>query len=213
MSAPKIYIVYYSTYRHVSRLAKEIAKGVQEQGADVKLFQVQETLSQEILDLIHAPPQEEDVPVIQPQQLSEADGILFGFPTRFGMLPSQMKAFFDGTGGLWASKALAGKFAGIFFSTASQHGGQETTAMSTIPFFAHHGMNYVPLGFPHEHMFTNEEVVGGSAWGAGTVANGDGSRQPSEKELTLAYLQGQNFAQIVAAYVRGRDATDIAAAV
>jgi NAD(P)H dehydrogenase (quinone) len=92
-----------------------------------------------------------------------------GIPTRFGTLPAQMKSFLDATGGLWASGALSGKFVGTFFSTASQHGGQETTAYTLLTYFAHHGLNYVPLGFANAHLFDNSEVVGGSAYGAGTV--------------------------------------------
>jgi NAD(P)H dehydrogenase (quinone) len=121
-------------------------------------------------------------------------------------MPAQIKAFLDSTGGLWASGGLAGKFAGTFFSTASQHGGQETTAFTTITYFAHHGMVYVPLGFANPHLFDNSEVIGGSAYGAGTVANGDGSRQVSQKELEIAHTQGENFGKIVSTYVKGKNA-------
>lgn len=152
---------------------------------------------------MHAPAKP-DLPVITVDQLTEPDGIIFGIPTRFGTMPAQLKALLDATGKLWATGALAGKFAGTFFCTASQHGGQETTALTTVTYFAHHAMIYVPFGFASAHLFDNSEVVGGSAYGAGTVANGDGSRQPTKKELEIAYTQGENFGKIVTTYVRGK---------
>lgn len=164
---------------------------------------VQETLSDDILQKMHAPAKP-DLPIITVDQLTEADGIIFGIPTRFGTMPAQLKALLDATGKLWATGALAGKFAGTFFCTASQHGGQETTALTTVTYFAHHGMVYVPFGFASAHLFDNSEVVGGSAYGAGTVANGDGSRQPTEKELEIARTQGENFGKVVTTYVRGK---------
>jgi NAD(P)H dehydrogenase (quinone) len=109
----------------------------------------------------------------------------------------------DSTGGLWQSGALAGKLTGVFFSTAAQHGGQETTALSTITYFSHHGMPFIPLGFAHANMFDNSEVIGSSPYGSGTVANGDGSRQPSEKELAIVYTQGENFAKVVKTMKQG----------
>ncbi|KAI7903999.1 NAD(P)H:quinone oxidoreductase, type IV [Cokeromyces recurvatus] len=203
--AAKVYIIIYSLYHHIYTLAKEVQKGLEAAGVDAKIFQVPETLSEEILTKMHAPAKP-DVPVITVKDLNDADGFLFGIPTRFGTMPAQIKAFLDATGGLWASGALAGKFAGTFFSTASQHGGQETTAFTTITYFAHHGMIYVPLGFSSPHLFDNSEVVGGSAWGAGTVANGDGSRQVTQKELEIAHTQGENFGKIVSTYVNGKTA-------
>ncbi|RCH81776.1 hypothetical protein CU098_002327, partial [Rhizopus stolonifer] len=112
-------------------------------------------------------------------------------------------AFLDATGSLWSSGALSGKFVGTFFSTASQHGGQETTAYTLLTYFAHHGLNYVPLGFANANLFDNSEVIGGSAYGAGTVANGDGSRLPSKKELDIANTQGENFAKLLNVYHHG----------
>ncbi|KAI8384567.1 NAD(P)H:quinone oxidoreductase, type IV [Radiomyces spectabilis] len=201
--APKVYIIIYTLYHHIYTLALEAKKGLEAAGVEVELFQVPETLSDEILTKMHAPPKPE-IPVITTAQLTEADGYLFGFGTRFGTMPAQMKAFLDATGSLWASGALAGKFAGTFFSTASQHGGQETTALTTVTYFAHHGMIYVPLGFANPHLFDNSEVIGGSAYGAGTVANGDGSRQVSDKEKEIAHTQGENFGKIVSTYVAGK---------
>ncbi|KAF1804126.1 benzoquinone reductase [Mucor lusitanicus] len=201
--AATVYIVIYTLYHHIYKLAVEIQKGLEAQGVNVKVFQVQETLSDDILQKMHAPAKP-DLPIITVDQLTEADGIIFGIPTRFGTMPAQLKALLDATGKLWATGALAGKFAGTFFCTASQHGGQETTALTTVTYFAHHGMVYVPFGFASAHLFDNSEVVGGSAYGAGTVANGDGSRQPTEKELEIARTQGENFGKVVTTYVRGK---------
>ncbi|CAO3591209.1 unnamed protein product [Absidia cylindrospora] len=152
---------------------------------------------------MHAPPKP-DVPIATLDDLVEADGVLFGFGTRFGQMPAQFKAFLDSTGGLWAKGALAQKFGGVFFSTASNHGGQETTAMTTVTYFAHHGITYVPLGFANPHLFNVEEVIGGSAWGSGTIANGDGSRQVSAKEKEIGVTQGKNFGTIVKTFVAGK---------
>ncbi|GFQ04762.1 probable NAD(P)H dehydrogenase (quinone) fqr1-like 1 [Phtheirospermum japonicum] len=194
--ASKIYIVYYSTYGHVERLAQEIKKGAESvQGVEVKLWQVPETLSDEVLTKMGAS-SKSDAPVITPNELTEADAIIFGFPTRFGMMAAQFKAFFDSTGNLWKNQALAGKPAGIFFSTGSQGGGQETTPLTAITQLSHHGMIFVPIGYTYgAGMFEMEEIKGGSPYGAGTYA-GDGSRQPSEIELGQAFHQGKYFAGI-----------------
>ncbi|KAJ2819404.1 hypothetical protein FBU31_005546, partial [Coemansia sp. 'formosensis'] len=174
-----------------------VVQGLKKAGAEVSRYQIAETLSDEILAKMHAPPKP-DLPIITAADLVEADGFMFGFPTRYGTTPAQVKAFFDSTGQLWMKQALAGKPAGFFFSTASQHGGQEVTVFSSLPILAHHGMIYVPFGYANAHLFDNSEVIGGSAWGAGTIANGDGSRQPSEKELAIAENQGENFAKVAA---------------
>lgn len=194
--AAKIYIVYYSMYGHVEKLAEEIKKGVSSvEGVEAKLWQVPETLPEEVLSKMSAPSKSE-VPIITPNELAEADGIIFGFPTRFGMMAAQFKAFFDATGGLWRSQQLAGKPAGIFFSTGSQGGGQETTALTAITQLTHHGMIFVPIGYTFgSGMFDMEQVKGGSPYGSGTYA-GDGTRNPTELELKQAFHQGQYFASI-----------------
>ncbi|KAH1218519.1 putative NAD(P)H dehydrogenase (quinone) FQR1-like 1 [Glycine max] len=156
---------------------------------------VPETLLDEVLGKMSAPPKS-DVPVITPNELSEADGFVFGFPTRFGMMAAQFKAFLDATGGLWRAQQLAGKPAGLFYSTGSQGGGQETTALTAITQLVHHGMIFVPIGYTFgAGMFEMEKVKGGSPYGAGTYA-GDGSRQPSELELQQAFHQGKYIAGI-----------------
>ncbi|KAI7896381.1 flavoprotein-like protein [Mucor mucedo] len=205
--APKVYIIIYSLYHHIYTLALDVQKGLVASGIDAKIFQVPETLPEEILVKMQAPPKP-DVPVITVDDLSEADGFLFGVPTRFGTMPAQIKSFLDATGGLWASGALAGKFAGTFFSTASQHGGQETTAFTLLTYFTHLGLNYVPLGFANSNLFDNSEVIGGSPYGAGTVANGDGSRQATEKELEIARTQGENFAKLLITFHRGLEVAE-----
>ncbi|GMH05376.1 hypothetical protein Nepgr_007216 [Nepenthes gracilis] len=195
--ATKIYIVYYSLYGHVEKLAKEIQKGAASvEGVEATLWQVPETLPHEVLVKMGAPPKS-DAPIIEPQQLVEADGILFGFPTRFGMMAAQFKAFMDATGALWRTQLLAGKPAGIFYSTGSQGGGQETTPLTAITQLVHHGMIFVPIGYTFgAGMFEMEKVTGGTPYGAGTFA-GDGLRQPTELELGKALHQGKYFADMV----------------
>ncbi|PVU87944.1 hypothetical protein BB561_006113 [Smittium simulii] len=202
MSKPQVYVVYYSTYGHVKTLAHKIIEGLKKtDNVDVHVRQFAETLSDDVMAKMHAPAKDADIPYITLADLEAADAIMFGFPTRFGSAPAQVKAFWDSTGQLWASGALQGKMAATFFSTASQGGGQECTALSFLPNLVHHGMIYVPLGYANTNLFSVDEVVGGSPWGAGTVANGDGSRQPSEKELEIAVTQGERFAQTVAQYL------------
>ncbi|EFJ22332.1 hypothetical protein SELMODRAFT_232063 [Selaginella moellendorffii] len=194
--AVKVYIVYYSMYGHVEKLAQEITKGANSvEGVEASLWQVPETLSEDVLGKMGAPPKSE-VPIIQPGQLADADGLIFGFPTRFGMMAAQFKAFMDATGGLWRAQTLAGKPAGIFYSTGSQGGGQETTALTAITQLAHHGMIFVPIGYTSgAGMFEMVQVKGGSPYGAGTLA-GDGTRQPSKLELETAFHQGKYIAAI-----------------
>lgn len=165
------------------------------EGVEAKLWQVPETLSEEVLAKVHAPPKS-DVPIITPKQLPEADGFLFGFPTTFGSMAAQFKAFFDATVGLWRTQALAGKPAGFFCSTSSQGGGQEETPLTSITQLVHHGMIFVPTGYKFgDGMFEMEKVKGGTPYGAGTLS-GDGSRQPSELELAQAFHQGKYLAGI-----------------
>lgn len=207
MAKPVVYIIIYSLYHHVYKLSLSVKQGLESKGVEVKLFQVPETLSDDILVKMQAPPKL-DLPYITIDKLAEPDGIIFGFPTRFGALPAQMKAFLDASGALWAKGALAGKFAATFFSTASQHGGQETTALTTLTYFAHHGMLYVPFGYANAALENNNEVIGGSAYGAGTISDGDGSRQPTENELGIAVNQGANFGDVITTFVKGRDGAD-----
>ncbi|KAI7870624.1 NAD(P)H:quinone oxidoreductase, type IV [Spinellus fusiger] len=199
-----VYIVIHSVFHHIYKLALKVQKGLEESGVKTKLFQVEETSSEDILKAMHAPPKL-DLPVITVEQLTEPDGIIFGIPTRFGTMSAQMKNLLDSTGQLWATGALSGKFAGTFFSTACQSGGQETTALTTVVYFAHHGMIYVPFGYANANLLKVDEVVGGSPYGSGTVAGSDGSRQPSAMELGIARNQGENFGKVVSTFVIGKN--------
>lgn len=173
-------------------MAKAVKKGVDSvDGVEGVLYQVPETLSPEILEKIHAPPKNENVPIITADKLPEADGLIFGIPTRFGSPAAQIKSFLDSTGGLWAKGALHGKPGGVFVSTATQGGGQETTGLTFLTQFVHHGMVFVPAGYAFgEKLYNNGEVRGGSPWGPGTLAGPSGERQPSETELGFAEHYG-----------------------
>lgn len=197
--APKIAIVYYSTYGHIRTTAHAVQKGVEAAGGKADVFQVPETLSSEVLSKMGAPPKSDD-PVVTGADVTQYDGILFGVPTRFGTLPAQWKAWWDATGGLWASGAFAGKFAGFFVSTSTPGGGQETTISNSLSVLVHHGFIFVPLGYASAFpLLTNlDEVHGGSPWGAGTYAGPDGSRKPSKLELEIAETQGKTFYETVA---------------
>lgn len=196
--APKVAIVFYSMYGHIHKLALAEQEGLKKAGINADLYQVPETLPQEVLTKMYAPPKP-DVPVITADILATYDAFLIGIPTRYGNFPAQWRAFWDTTGGLWAKGALWGKYAGLFVSTAGPGGGQESTALASMSTFAHHGLIYVPLGYkPAFAQISNlSEVHGGSPWGAGTYAAGDGSRQPSDLELELATIQGESFGQLV----------------
>ncbi|KAF7827462.1 putative NAD(P)H dehydrogenase (quinone) FQR1-like 3 [Senna tora] len=197
MGTTKVYVVYYSLYGHVDTMAREVHRGAATvEGVEATLWRVPETLSDLILQKMKAPPKPNDVADIRPEQLVEADGFIFGFPSRFGMMPSQLKAFFDATHEIWASQSLAGKPAGIFWSTGFHGGGQELSALTAITQLAHHGMIFVPLGYTFgSGMFEMEEVKGGSSYGAGTFA-ADGSRHPTQLELQQAFYQGKYIAEI-----------------
>jgi len=199
--APKIAIVYYSMYGHIKQLADAELKGIQEAGGDAKLFQVKETLPDEVLQKMYAPAKAADVPVVEdPSILEEFDGILFGIPTRYGNFPAQFKTFWDMTGKQWQQGAFWGKYAGLFVSTGTLGGGQESTAIASMSTLVHHGFIYVPLGYKttFAQLSNLEEVHGGSPWGAGTFSAGDGSRQPTPLELSIATAQGKAFYEAVA---------------
>ena len=197
-----VQIVFYSMYGHVYRLAEAIAEGVEEvaPGAS-RLFQVQELVPQDVLEKTGAAKARAlfaHVPVAVPEQLAEADAIIFGTPTRFGNMCAQMKNFLDQTGSLWASGALIGKVGSVFTSTATQHGGQETTITSFHITLLHHGMVVVGAPYSEKRLLTMAEISGGSPYGASTLAGPDGSRMPSENELAIARFQGRHVATIAA---------------
>ncbi|KZT62391.1 benzoquinone reductase [Calocera cornea HHB12733] len=202
----KIAVIYYSMYGHIKTLATKAAEAAKATGAEVDLLQFPETLSDDILAKMHSPPKDAAVPFVTPTDLPKYDGIIFAFPTRYGRAVAQVSAFFDATGSLWATGALTGKFASTITSSASQNGGQETTHLTTIPYFTHQGMIYVPIGYGDQALLGLGEIHGGSPWGASTLAAGDGSRQPSELETGVAAYQGKYFAGIVNTFVAGKAA-------
>lgn len=197
MSAPKVGILYYSLYKHVFTNALEIQKGIALAGGKSQLLQIPETLPSNVLEMMKAPekPSSEQVPLVTIDHLQEFDAFMFGLPTRYGNFPAQWKNFWDQTGRLWASGALHGKPFGMFTSTGTPGGGQETTFISALSSFVHHGMVYVPLGYGEAFpLLTNmNELHGGSPWGAGTFAGADGSRQPTDLEKQIHQVQGKNF--------------------
>mmetsp|Transcript_9132 Transcript_9132/g.9028 ORF Transcript_9132/g.9028 Transcript_9132/m.9028 type:complete len:201 (+) Transcript_9132:110-712(+) len=194
--APKVAIIIYSMYHHIATMAEEVKRGVESAGGSADIYQVPETLSEEVLAKLHAPAKP-NYPIATNDTLVEYDAFLFGIPTRYGNYPAQFKAFWDATGGLWAKGALAGKIAGIFVSTGTPGGGQEATAMNALSVLTHHGIIYVPLGYANSfaQLSNLEEVHGSSPWGAGTFAGADGSRQPTKLELEIAHIQGKTFYQ------------------
>lgn len=198
----RIMIIFYSMFGHVERLAEEILAGVNSvEGVKGELWRVPETLSGDILLKMHAKKHSDDIPLLTYDKLHElekADGFLFGTPTRYGMMAAQMKAFWDSTGGMWVKGSLVGKPAGWFFSTGTLGGGQETTAFTSISQLTHHGMVYVPIGYSFgKELFDVDQVRGGSPYGSGTFAGGDGSRQPTELELKIAKHQGKFTAEFI----------------
>jgi len=198
--APKIAIVFYSTWGHVKTLAEAEAKGIKEAGGECDLYQIPETLPEEVLKKMYAPPKDESIPVLSdPHTLEKYDAFIFGIPTRYGNFPAQWKTFWDSTGKIWQTGGYWGKYAGVFVSTGTLGGGQESTVIAAMSTLAHHGIIYVPLGYKTVFPILSDlsEVRGGSAWGAGTFSAGDGSRQPTEKELTLASEHGKQFYQAV----------------
>jgi len=198
--APKIAIVFYSMYGHIKTLAEAEKRGIEAAGGEVKLFQLAETLSDEILGKMHAPPKDSNIATLSdPADLLPYDAFLLGIPTRYGNFPAQWKTFWDRAGQVWQSGGYQGKYAGVFVSSGSMGGGQESTPLAAMSTLAHHGIIFVPLGYAPAFgpPMDLSEVRGGSAWGAGTFAGGDGSRQPSKKELELAETQGKTFYETV----------------
>ncbi|KAG6811183.1 Minor allergen Alt a 7 [Tricholoma furcatifolium] len=193
MAPAKIAIVIYSTWGHIAKIAEAVKAGVEAAGGSAAIYQVPETLPQEVLNKMYAA--KLDYPVITLEEFAKFDAFLFGIPTRYGMMPAQWKTFWDSTGQLWASGALYGKYASIFSSTAGPGGGQETTALNTMSVLTHHGIIHVPLGYARSfaQLSNLEEVHGGSPWGAGTFSSSNGSRQPTALELEIANLHGKAF--------------------
>jgi len=202
----KVLVVYYSMYGHIHRLAEAAADGAKQvKGAAVHICRVPETLPDEILKkmgALNAQKQMAHVPICTVDELASADAIIFGTPTRFGNMCGQMRQFLDATGGLWAKNALVGKIGSVFTSSATQHGGQESTILSFYITLLHHGMIVVGLPYAFTGQTRIDEITGGSPYGASTIAGSDGSRMPSENELNAARYQGKHVAEIAAKLCR-----------
>jgi NAD(P)H dehydrogenase (quinone) len=190
----KVLVLYYSTYGHIESMAQAVAEGARSTGATVEVKRVPETVPEAIAQGAHFKLQQ-DAPVATPNELADYDAIIIGAPTRYGRMPAQMAAFLDQTGGQWARGALNGKVGGAFTSTATQHGGQETTLFSIITNLLHFGMTVVGLPYSYAAQMSLDEIVGGSPYGASTIAGGQGQRQPSEIELGGARHQGELIAR------------------
>jgi NAD(P)H dehydrogenase (quinone) len=198
----KVLVVFYSMYGHIYKMAQAIAEGAKEvPGAEVVLRRVPETLSDEVLGkmgALEARKAMANIPVCQVDELAEADAIVFGAPTRFGNMCGQMRQFLDATGQLWAKGALVGKVGSVFTSSATQHGGQESTILTFHITLLHQGMVIVGLPYAFAGQMRIDEITGGSPYGASTIAGGKGERMPSENELAAARYQGKHAATIAA---------------
>jgi NAD(P)H dehydrogenase (quinone) len=201
-----VLIVYYSMYGHISRMAEAVKEGAGSvSGAEIRICRVPETLPEEVLQKMGAQETQKSlahVPVCQVEELAAADAIIFGAPTRFGNMCGQMRQFLDATGGLWAKGALVGKVGSVFTSSATQHGGQESTILTFHVTLLHHGMVIVGLPYAFAGQMRIDEITGGSPYGASTIAGGDGKRLPSENELAAARFQGKHVAEIAARLFR-----------
>ncbi|KAK3335963.1 quinone oxidoreductase [Cercophora scortea] len=201
--APKIAIVFYSMYGHIRQLAEAEKAGIEKAGGTADLYQIAETLPEEVLAKMYAPPKPADIPVLNdPSELEKYDAFLMGIPTRYGNFPAQWRTFWDKTGKQWQTGGFYGKMAGLFLSTGSLGGGQESTAIAAMSTLAHHGIIYVPFGYAKafSQLADLSEVHGGGPWGAGTFSAANGSRQPSDKEKEIATIQGEVFYQTVAKF-------------
>ena len=200
----KVLVLYYSSYGHIETMAKAVAEGAAAvPGTQVSVKRVPETAPEAVAKAAHFK-LDQEAPIATVAELADYDAIIIGTPTRFGRMASQMAAFLDQTGGLWFGDKLVGKVGSVFSSTATQHGGQETTITSTIVNLMHYGMVVVGVPYTEKRLLDNAEVSGGTPYGATTIANGDGSRQPSVNELEIAKSQGRHVAEVTAALLRGR---------
>ena len=202
----KILIVYYSMYGHVHRMADAVAEGAKEiEGVEVEMRRVPETLSEEVLKKMGALDAQRalsHIPICTIGELAAADAVIFGTPTRFGNMCGQMRQFLDATGQLWLKGALVGKVGSVFTSSATQHGGQESTILSFHITLLHQGMIVVGLPYAFQGQMRIDEMTGGSPYGASTIAGGQGERLPSENELAAARFQGKHVATIASRLVR-----------
>ena len=193
----KVLVLYYSSYGHIETMAYAVAEGAKSAGADVTVKRVPELVPENVAKESHFK-LDQKAPIASVQELEEYDAIIVGAGTRLGTVASQMRNFWDQTGGLWFNGKLIGKVGSVFTSSATQHGGQESTILGFIPTLLHHGMTVVGLPYAFQGQMGVDAVKGGSPYGATTIADGDGSRQPSEVELEGARFQGAHVAKIAA---------------
>jgi NAD(P)H dehydrogenase (quinone) len=193
----KVLVLYYSSYGHIETMAGAVAEGARSAGAQVDIKRVPELVPPEVAKASHFKV-DQAAPIATVDELPNYDAIILGVPTRFGNMAAQMKNFLDQTGGLWFTGKLVGKVGSVFASTATQHGGQESTILSTHTVLLHHGMVLVGLPYAWAGQMKLDEVTGGSPYGATTISGGDGSRQPSANELEGARWQGRHVAEIAA---------------
>ncbi|MEQ8966671.1 MAG: NAD(P)H:quinone oxidoreductase [Azospirillaceae bacterium] len=203
----RVLVLYYSSYGHIETMAEAVADGARQAGADVDIKRVPELVPAAVAEKSGFKT-DQAAPVAEPGDLEHYDAVVFGTPTRFGNMASQMKNFLDQTGGLWAQGKLIGKVGSVFTSTASQHGGQESTLLSFHTVLLHQGFVVVGLPYSFQGQMRLDEIVGGSPYGATTIAGGDGSRQPSETELEGARFQGRHVAEIASRLATGTAAND-----
>ncbi|MCX2696210.1 NAD(P)H:quinone oxidoreductase type IV [Ochrobactrum chromiisoli] len=193
----KVLVLYYSAYGHIETMAYAVAEGIRSAGSEAVVKRVPELVPDDVAKASHFK-LDQEAPIASVQELVEYDAIIVGAGTRFGTVASQMRNFWDQTGGLWAQGKLVGKVGSVFTSSATQHGGQESTILSFIPTLLHHGMVVVGLPYAFQGQMGVEEVKGGSPYGASTITDGDGSRMPSQVELEAARFQGAHVAKIAA---------------
>jgi len=196
----KVKIIFYSLYGHIWKMAEAIAEGARSvPGAEVEVLQVAETLPADVIAKMGATDAKKafaHIPVADPRTINEADVLIFGTGTRYGSATSQMQAFFDNTGGHWMKGALVGKVGGVFTSSASQHGGQETTLVSMQTFLFHQGMVVVGVPYAAQELLNMKEITGGSPYGSTTITDAQGQRLPSDNELAIARFQGKHTTEI-----------------
>lgn len=197
----KVLVLYYSSYGHIETMAGAVAEGARAAGAEVHVKRVPELVLREVAEKSHFKV-DQAAPLATVDELPDYDAIIIGTPTRFGNMAAQMKNFLDQTGGLWFAGKLVGKVGSVFTSTATQHGGQESTILSTHTVLLHQGMVIVGLPYSFQGQMSLAEITGGSPYGASTISGGDGSRQPSENELAGARFQGRHVAEIAARLAR-----------
>jgi NAD(P)H dehydrogenase (quinone) len=197
----RVLVLYYSSYGHIETMAGAVAEGAREAGAEVVIKRVPELVPEEVAKKSHFK-LDQPAPIATVDELADYDAVIIGVPTRFGNMAAQMKNFLDQAGGLWMQGKLIGKVAGVFTSTATQHGGQESTILSTHVVLLHLGFILVGLPYSWAGQMGVKEVTGGSPYGATTISDGDGSRQPSANELDGARFQGRHIAQIAAKLAR-----------